>query len=153
DAAYRRLRAFDVWTPAAAALFTFAIGVVYALLFLVDRRRRETGLMAGQSLAGMTYALYWTGAMQVVGTWDNALVGVCTSLAGLIGALFAHAQLGLGPMRRRWIAAALAVVALGVAVYRPFSMRLAAVLLMSVAVPSCFYVALRAVLAVRQREH
>ena len=153
DRAFRAVRDFDAWVPFAAAILAASTGLLYAMVFFVDRSRRASGWMGLQANSIVPLCLYWYGITQpLFGAWDTLFAGVTGIVASLAAVHFSHAQLGLRPPPR-WVGYAFLVpLALSVVLYSPFRILPAARVVLLVCTGTIFYITARSVLAIRTPE-
>jgi serine/threonine-protein kinase len=153
DRAFRAVRNFDALVPLAAALLAASTGLLYAMVFFVDRSRRASGWMGLQANSIVPLCLYWFGITQpLFGVWDTLVAGVLGIVAALAAVHFSHAQLGLRPPPR-WVGYAFgAALAVSVALYSPFRILPAARVVLFVCTATILYITGRSTLAIRDPE-
>jgi len=93
---YALVATFNQASACAALAMNLLVSIVYALLYLADRRRTEYGWFSLASIAGALYSAYTLGLLEPLFGWgDLALVGFGVTLSSissimLTGAIFQH---------------------------------------------------------------
>jgi len=109
---------------AVGCLVTVSImALLYAILFVLDRRRAENGWIVIQALfGGASYALAYTDGLsqKLFGAYENSFVPVFLCVGVVASVQFTCAQFGLSRPHRAWWWALAGCVVLAVAVPSPF---------------------------------
>lgn len=103
DARFLTMRAINLTGSAIAFGGLIGMFALYAVLWLLDRARRDYGHLALSAFFAMVSPLMWLGATQYLfGTLELVVVAVALALAGFSILEFTHHHFELPPPSRRW---------------------------------------------------
>lgn len=109
DATFLRVRDFNFLSSVVASAFGGFLLLLYAILFGLDRHRREHGWFALQAAASLPAALGYAGSLEWLIPWSNLVVFTGTCVAVFAGAGFERSYFRRRRLHRAWLATLLLV--------------------------------------------
>jgi hypothetical protein len=88
------------WTFATASIGNLGVGLTYALMFFMARRRRDFGWFAIQALGSLSYPLFVAGFTRALGPIDQPILASVLTVGTVSSVYFTHEVFKLGRVSR-----------------------------------------------------